>query len=441
MKQKLFDSDLENEIHRLRKEAAKLRRTEAQLRESEARLKDIAENIPAWVWEVDSKGQYTYSSPAVSQIMGYKPNEVIGKFFYDFFHPDEKKQLKKTSINIFSLKKPFRKFINKNVRKDGKMAILLTSGVPLLDANGALIGYRGADTNITEQYIAEESLRKSEEHLRSIMESAMGFTIYRLVYDPNSIRSLRVIFVSPSFADIVGLAEPMKFETWFDAVHPDDIDRITMANKQALKTQRFDEVYRIYNDKKKEWRWIHAIATGGTRADGWNKYVNGIMIDVTDTQEAYEKLKTNEEELRRKTSDLKQLNTALNALLKKREKDKFDLQDQISANIKQQILPYLARMRNDNLKNEKHTLLDIIESNLNEVTATFSNKLSSKHIGLTPTEIKVADLVRQGQRTKQIAKILRLSHKTVETHRAGIRQKLAIKNKKINLQTYLMSMK
>jgi len=98
-------------------------------------------------------------------------------------------------------------------------------------------------------------------------------------------------------------------------------------------------------------------------------------------------------------------------------------------------------MRNDNLKNEKHTLLDIIESNLNEVTATFSNKLSSKHIGLTPTEIKVADLVRQGQRTKQIAKILRLSHKTVETHRAGIRQKLAIKNKKINLQTYLMSMK
>ena len=135
------------------------------------------------------------------------------------------------------------------------------------------------------------------------------------------------------------------------------------------------------------------------------------------------------------------MNTALNALLKKREKDKFDLQDQISENIKQLVLPYLARMRNDTLKDEKHTLLDIVESNLNEVTATFSNELSSKHIGLTPTEIKVADLVRQGQRTKQIAKILRLSHKTVETHRAGIRQKLAIKNKKINLQTYLMSMK
>ena len=441
MKRKLLDNDLENEIRRLRKETAKLRRTEAQLKESEARLTDIAENVPAWVWEVDSKGRYTYSSPAVSQILGYKPNEVIGKFFYDFFHPDEKKQLKKAALNIFSLKRPFRRFINRNVCKDGDTVILLTSGVPMLNAKGALIGYRGADTDITEQYIAEEALRNSEEHLRSIMESASGFTIYRLVYDPNSIRSLRVVFVSPSFTDIVGLAEPMKFESWFDAVHPDDVDRINMANKLAFKTQKFDEVYRTYNDKKGEWRWIHAIATGGTRTDGWNRYVNGIMIDVTATQEAYEKLKINEEELRRKTSDLEHLNTALNSLLEKRERDKFDLQDKISANIKQLVLPYLKRMRSENLKDEKHTLLDIIESNLNEVTATFSNKLSSKHIGLTPTEIKVADLVRQGQRTKQIAKILRLSHKTVETHRAGIRQKLAIKNKKINLQTYLMSLK
>jgi PAS domain S-box-containing protein len=441
VKRKLLNDDLEKEIRRLRKETAKLRRTEAQLKESEARLIDIAENVPAWIWEVDSKGQYTYSSPAVSRILGYEPNEVIGKSFYDFFHPDEKKQLKKTALKFFSLKRPFRRFINRNVCKDGDTVILLTSGVPLLDAKGSLIGYRGADTDITEQYIAEEALRNSEEHLRSIMESATGFTIYRLVYDPNSIRSMRVIFVSPSFEDIVGLAEPMKFEAWFDAVHPDDIGRITMANEQAFKTQRFDEIYRTYNDKKREWRWIHAIATGGTRTDGWNRYVNGIMIDVTEMQEAYEKLKTNEEELKRKTRDLEQLNTALNALLKKREKDKFDLQDRVSENIKQLILPYLARMRNDNLKDEKHTLLDIIESNLNEVTATFSNELSSKHIGLTPTEIRVADLVRQGQRTKQIADILRLSHKTVETHRAGIRQKLAIKNKKINLQTYLMSMK
>ncbi|MGA9536746.1 MAG: PAS domain S-box protein [Desulfobacterales bacterium] len=439
MKTTLSYEELKKKINYLEKESDKRKRIEAQLKESETRFRDIAENALEWIWEIDSIGKYTYSSPVVKQILGYKPNEVVGKFFYDFFHPDEKMQLKKAAFRTFSLKKPFRKFINRNVCKDGKMVVLLTSGVPVLDAKGTLIGYRGADTDITDQYNSEESLRKSEEHLRSLMESATGFTIYRLVYDPNSPRSLRVIFVSPSIEYILGLPEPMKFETWFDSVHPDDVDRITRANQRAFKTRRFDEVYRTYNHKKGEWRWIHAIATGGTRADGWNRYVNGIMIDITDKQEAYEKLKVNEKELKNKTKDLKQMNAALNVLLKKRERDKIEFQDRIAANIKQLVLPYLARIRKRNLESEKLALLNIIESNLNEITATFSYQLSSKHIGLTPTEIKVADLVRQGQKTKQIAQILCLSHKTVESHRESIRKKLSLKNKKINLRSYLMS--
>jgi PAS domain S-box-containing protein len=439
VKPKLSYEELKKKVQLLEKESDKRRRIEAKLKESETRFRDIAENALEWIWEIDSAGKYTYSSPVVKQILGYKPDEVIGKFFYDFFHRDEKKQLKKTAFKTFSLKKPFRKFINRNVCKDGKMVVLLTSGVPLLDAKGMLIGYRGADTDITDQYDAEESLRKSEEHLRSLMESATGFTIYRLVYDPTSPRSLRVIFVSPSIVDILGLPEPMKFETWFDSVHPDDVDRIARANQRAFKTRRFDEVYRTYNHKKGEWRWIHAIATGGTQANGWNRYVNGIMIDITDKQRAYEKLKVHEKELENKTKDLKQMNAALNVLLKKRERDKIDFQDRITANIKQLVIPYLARIKKRNLESEKLALLNIIESNLNEITATFSYQLSSKHIGLTPTEIKVADLVRQGQKTKQIAQILCLSHKTIESHRESIRRKLGIKNKKINLQSYLIS--
>ena len=439
MKPKLSYEELKKKVQLLEKESDKRRRIEAKLKESETRFRDIAENALEWIWEIDSAGKYTYSSPVVKQILGYKPDEVIGKFFYDFFHRDEKKQLKKTAFKTFSLKKPFRKFINRNVSKDGKVVVLLTSGVPLLDAKGMLIGYRGADTDITDQYDAEESLRKSEEHLRSLMESAAGFTIYRLVYDPTSPRSLRVIFVSPSIVDILGLPEPMKFETWFDSLHPDDVDRIARANQRAFKTRRFDEVYRTYNHKKGEWRWIHAIATGGTQANGWNRYVNGIMIDITDKQRAYEKLKVHEKELENKTKDLKQMNAALNVLLKKRERDKIDFQDRITANIKQLVIPYLARIKKRNLESEKLALLNIIESNLNEITATFSYQLSSKHIGLTPTEIKVADLVRQGQKTKKIAQILCLSHKTIESHRESIRKKLGIKNKKINLQSYLIS--
>jgi PAS domain S-box-containing protein len=439
MKRKLSYVELKKRIQLLEEEAVQRKRIESKLKESEARFRDIAENSLEWIWEIDSTGRYTYSSPVVKQILGYEPEEVLGKFFYDFFEPDEKKRLKKAALKAFAQKKAFKKFINRNVSKDGKNVVLLTSGIPLLDNKGKLNGYRGADTDITEQYNAEESLRKSEEHLRSLMESATGFSIYRLVYDPISPHSLRVIFVSPSIEDIIGLPEPMKFETWFDSVHPDDVDRISRANQRAFKTRRFDEVYRTYNPKKGEWRWIHAIATGGTRADGWNRYVNGIMIDITDKQKTYEKLKVREKELENKTEDLKQMNAALNVLLKKREQDKIDFQDQIAANIKQLVLPYLTKIRRRNLESTQIALLDMIESNLNEITASFSYRLSSQHIGLTPTEIKVADLVRQGQQTKQIAQILRLSHKTIESHRENIRKKLGINNKKINLRSYLMS--
>jgi DNA-binding CsgD family transcriptional regulator len=165
------------------------------------------------------------------------------------------------------------------------------------------------------------------------------------------------------------------------------------------------------------------------------------MIDITDKQNAYEELKKREKELDEKTKDLKQMNAALNVLLKKREKDKHFFEERISANLKQLVLPYLAKIRNRQSEHERLAMLDIIETNLNELTSNFTYHLSSKYIGLTPTEIKVADMVRQGQKTKQIAKVLFLSHKTVETHRENIRKKLNIKNKKINLQSYLISMK
>jgi len=288
---------------------------------------------------------------------------------------------------------------------------------------------------------AKEVLRTREEHLRSLMESATCYVIYQLKYDPSLTRSLQVHFVSPSIQDILGFPEPMKFETWFDYVHPDDIQRIKLANKQASKTQRFDEECRVFNPKQGIWRWVHAIAAASVIKNGRNRYINGIIIDITDRNIAFRKLKIREKELEKKTRDLKQVNAALNVLLEKREKDKLQFEDKVSANINKLVSPFLARIRKRNLQEEQQALLDIIESNLKGITIGFSHRLASQHFGLTPTEIQVADLVRQGQKTKIIAEILNLSPKTIESHRESIRKKLGIKNRKVNLQTHLMSIK
>lgn len=120
--------------------------SESALRESERRFRDIAQNANEWIWEVDADGKYTYASPVIGKILGYTPEEVLGKHFYDFFHPDDRETLRREAFEIFAAKDPFREFINRNVHKNGKSVWLATSGIPVLDGSGELLGYRGADS-------------------------------------------------------------------------------------------------------------------------------------------------------------------------------------------------------------------------------------------------------------------------------------------------------
>lgn len=111
------------------------------------------------------------------------------------------------------------------------------------------------------------------------------------------------------------------------------------------------------------------------------------------------------------------------------------------ANVKKLIVPYFKKLSQSHLDENQKTYIEVIESSLHEIISTNSVALSSDSIGLTRSELIVADLIKQGQKTKEIALLLALSQKTIEVHRSNIRNKLGIKNKKINLQTYLNTMK
>ena len=142
-----------------------LRKSEAALVESERRFRDLAENSAEWIWEVDQFGKYTYASPVVAELLGYRPEEVLDKHFYDLFHPEDREDLKQGAFRFFAQKLPFRDFINRNVNKNGETVWISTSGVPILDGQGNLQGYRGADIDITARRQAEEALRANERFL------------------------------------------------------------------------------------------------------------------------------------------------------------------------------------------------------------------------------------------------------------------------------------
>ena len=134
--------------------------TEERLANSEERFRQIAENCQDWIWEVDSNGLYTYVSQTSENLLGYQPEEIIGKkHFYDFFLPEEREELKNAAFEAFKQRQSFREFINHNVNKNGETVIVSTIGIPLLDNHGNLLGYRGADVNITERKKAEEEIK------------------------------------------------------------------------------------------------------------------------------------------------------------------------------------------------------------------------------------------------------------------------------------------
>lgn len=155
-----------------------LKRMEEAVRLSERRFRDIAENAQEWIWETDAEGRYTYSSRMVERILGYAREEVLQMRFYDLFHPDDREEMKSAALAAFAAKEPFRGFENRNRHRDGRTVWLSTSGLPLLGEGGELLGYRGADTDITGRKEAERRLQELAADLeRRVQERTAELTM------------------------------------------------------------------------------------------------------------------------------------------------------------------------------------------------------------------------------------------------------------------------
>ena len=146
------------------------------------------------------------------------------------------------------------------------------------------------------------------------------------------------------------------------------------------------------------------------------------------------------EQLGIETQKLEEMNTALRVILNQRNEDKVRIEETILGNLKELVFPYIRSLKKLERNKQKRAYIEIIESNLNSIIEPFAKRLSSKFINLTPMEIKVADLIKHGKSTKEIAEMFSLSQKTVETHRSIIRRKLGLTHKKANLRTYLLSL-
>lgn len=152
-------------------------RADRQVKASEERFKAIVETTNDFIWETDQKGKYTYASPNVNKILGYKPDELIGMSPFDLMPVKEAKKIKEKFKKIVKSKLSLVNLENINIKKNGDHVVLETSGVPFFDNQGRIMGYRGVDRDITERKKFRDDLLKSENNVRALLNatSAIAF--------------------------------------------------------------------------------------------------------------------------------------------------------------------------------------------------------------------------------------------------------------------------
>ncbi|HUT71799.1 MAG TPA: helix-turn-helix transcriptional regulator [Desulfatiglandales bacterium] len=168
--------------------------------------------------------------------------------------------------------------------------------------------------------------------------------------------------------------------------------------------------------------------------------VRELEKEVTKRKQGEKALRESQRDLKIRISSLKDLNASLKFLVRRREEDAKGVEQKVMSNVKELVVPFLERLKKTDLDSKQMAYLDVLEATLNAIISPFSRTLSTTYETLTPTEIQVANLIKDGKITRQIAQVMHLSPRTIDAHRHKIRQKLGLKTKRSNLRSRLLSL-
>ncbi|MDR3560618.1 MAG: PAS domain S-box protein [Negativicutes bacterium] len=256
-------------------------KAQRELRLSEQRFSQVTEQAAEWIWEVDKDGLYTYASPAVEQILGYRPAELVGeKHYYDLFGSDCREELRQMAAAAFARQDIIRGLENANIHKTGRMVMLETNGTPILDENGDLVGYRGVDIDVTERRQATEKIRESEEKYRTIIDKARDI-IFTL--QPNG----QILEVNAAAVRIYGYTyEEFADLNIYDIRQPDEAN---MAEELLDKANREGILFETTHRRKDGSSFPVEVGSAGTTING-KRVLLSVIRDISDRKLAEKEL-------------------------------------------------------------------------------------------------------------------------------------------------------
>lgn len=413
-----------------------------RMQQRESLIRSIGNNLPnCMLYQIvrtaDGERRFTYVSEAVRRFYNCSPAEAMAdaKRIYGMVAKEDQQRVYEEEEKAFRQLCTFSTE-TRVVNPDGGLRWSYFASSPSLLEDGVTC-WDGIEIDISERKCIENNLRLLFE------ESPVGI----LVADDRGDRFLKA---NPAICRMLGYTEAELLRMGIVDIHPaealqsvfDAFERqkkgeITLA--PALACIRKDGVV-IYAD----------ISTSPIFMDGRMVLV-GFFSEITARKKAEDALQQANEELEKRVKErtealemqksvLEQVNAALNVLLKKRDEDKLMIEESVLFNAKEIVEPMIVRLKNSGLKQDQAAFANAIESGLQDIVSPFSLSLHSKYLGLTLSEIRVANLVKEGKTTKEIASLLNSTSRAISFHRQNLRKKLGLGNRRANLGSYLLSL-
>jgi PAS domain S-box-containing protein len=439
------------------------KRAGQELAASEARYRALVETQLEAVcrWLPDTT--LTFVNEGYCRICGRERADLVGRKWIEIV-PENQHNLILKYVESSVDQPKATTYEHELIGVDERIVQLHWNTYPILDERGRPSEFQSVGRDVTEQKQVEQDLRESEQRFRDLAEKA-PVGVYLL--EDGVTR-----YVNQRFADMHGYTvdELIGRSGVRHLVHPEDWEKVEKHNVERLSVKPGLLAPFTFRGITRTGEIIYIETYNCLTIHQGCPAIIGTGVDVTEQKKTEEKLieyrehleelvrertlqlnETNEELqrdiARRKevertleinSTSLQEVNVALKVLLKQRENDRKELEEKVYSNVKELTLRYIHMLKETKVDMNQVMLLDILESNLNNIISPFSKRIS--FFNFTPKEMEVIPLIKEGKTTKQIAQLLNVCMDAVSRHRYHIRKKLDLNKEKTNLRSYLLNL-
>jgi PAS domain S-box-containing protein len=264
---------------------------EGALKIKQEELAIITSNMQDLITRVDTDGKVMYASPSIAQVLGYSPEEFIGKTHLDIIHPDSRQQMVEIIAND-KMSKGISRLVARYLRRDGRYIWMETRGSVVLDEEGESSGAVLCSRDVSDAKAAELALREREEKLRLITDN-MNDMITQVD------REGTISYASPSVRTLLGYGSGDRTgQNIFDNIHPEDRGRVRRYLAEVIEKGTVASTELRYLRSNGEYLWLESVGSPLKGPDGQTVGLVLSSRDVTARREAEEEVYNAERKFR-----------------------------------------------------------------------------------------------------------------------------------------------